>query len=101
MRCNMSNITHCSLSKTSNITHHTSDIIHHTPYTIHHTPYTIHLEAWMRLLDKLRVSGLLEYWMSDEYHDATAAELTKVDWDRLPRSAKAQYEKPIRFLKAK
>lgn len=57
--------------------------------------------SWKLLLDKLRISGLLEYWMSDEYHDIAAAELTKVDWDRLPRSAKAQYEKPIRFLRAK
>ena len=55
----------------------------------------------MRLLDKLRVSGLLEYWMSDEYHNAAAAELAKVDWSKQPKSAKAQYEKPIWFLKVK
>lgn len=53
------------------------------------------------LLDKLRVSGLLEYWMSDEYHNAAAAELAKVNWSKQPKSAKAQYEKPIWFLKAK
>lgn len=58
-------------------------------------------DSWKALLDKLRVSGLMDYWLSEEYHDAAAAELTKVDWDRLPRSAKAQYEKPIWFLKAK
>ena len=57
--------------------------------------------SWKLLLDKLRVSGLLEYWMSDEYHDAAAAELAKVDWSKQPKSAKAQYEKPIWFLKAK
>jgi len=39
--------------------------------------------------------------MSDEYHDAAAAELAKVDWSKQPRSAKAQYEKPIWFLRAK
>ena len=57
--------------------------------------------SWKLLLDKLRVSGLLEYWMSDEYHDVAAAELAKVDWSKQPRSAKAQYEKPIWFLKVK
>ena len=53
------------------------------------------------LLDKLRVSGLMDYWLSDEYHDVAAAELAKVDWSKQPKSAKAQYEKPIWFLKAK
>ena len=81
--------------------HKTSNIKHQTSHTVHRTPYTIHRDAWMRLLDKLRVSGLMEYWMSDEYHDVAAAELAKVDWSKQPRSAKAQYEKPIWFLKAK
>lgn len=81
--------------------HKTSHITHQTSRTVHRTPYTIHRDAWMRLLDKLRISGLLEYWMSDEYHDAAAAELAKVDWSKQPRSAKAQYEKPIWFLRAK
>lgn len=69
---------------------------------IHHTPYTIHQrETWKSLLDKLRVSGLMDYWLSAEYHSAAAAELAKVDWTKQPKSAKAQYEKPIWFLKAK
>ena len=75
--------------------------IHKTSHITHQTSNTIHLDAWMRLLDKLRVSGLLEYWMSDEYHNAAAAELAKVDWSKQPKSAKAQYEKPIWFLKVK
>ena len=57
--------------------------------------------AWIKLIDKLRVYGLLEYWLSDAYHDAAAAELQKVDWSQQPHSAKAQYEKPIWLLKAK
>ena len=57
--------------------------------------------AWTQLLDKLRISGLMDYWMSDEYHNAAAAELAKVDWSKQPKSAKAQYEKPIWLLKAK
>ena len=57
--------------------------------------------AWTQLLDKLRISGLMDYWLSDEYHDVATAELAKVDWSKQPRSAKAQYEKPIWLLKAK
>ena len=75
--------------------------IHKTSHIKHHTSNTIHRDAWKLLLDKLRVSGLLEYWMSDEYHNAAAAELAKVDWSKQPKSAKAQYEKPIWLLKAK
>lgn len=56
---------------------------------------------WKQLLDKLRISGLLDYWLSDEYHDAAAAELKKVDWSKQPKTAMAQYQKPIWLLKAK
>ena len=57
--------------------------------------------SWKLLLDKLRVSGLMDYWLSEEYHDVATAELAKVDWSKQPKSAKAQYEKPIWFLRAK
>ena len=70
------------IHKTSNITHNT-------------------LAAWTQLLDKLRISGLLEYWMSEEYHAQAAAELAKVDWIKQPKSAKALYEKPIWLIKVK
>ena len=52
------------------------------------------------LFDKLRVNGLMDYWLSAEYHASAAAELAKVDWSKQPRKAKAQYQKPIWFLKA-
>lgn len=58
-------------------------------------------DSWKALLDKLRVSGLMDYWLSEEYHDVAAAELAKVNWSKQPKSAKAQYEKPIWFLRAK
>lgn len=58
-------------------------------------------EAWKALLDKLRVSGLMAYWLSEEYHDAAAEELKKVDWSKQPKIAKAQYEIPIWLLKTK
>ena len=56
--------------------------------------------AWRALLDKLRVNGLLDYWLDERYLDIAAAELAKVDWSKQPHSAKAQYEKPIWLLKA-
>lgn len=55
---------------------------------------------WKALLDKLRVIGLMEYWLDERYHDTAAAELENVDWSRQPKKAKAQYEKPIWYLKA-
>lgn len=54
---------------------------------------------WNALLDKLRISGLMEYWLSDEYHGAAVAELKKVVWNKQSKKAKAQYEKPIWLLK--
>ena len=69
-----------------------------TPYTLHPTPS----EAdWKRLIDKLRVGGLLEYWMSREYHDIAAQELAKVDWSKQPNRVKRIYKTPIWLLKAK
>ena len=58
-------------------------------------------ESWKALLDKLRVSGLMNYWLCDEYHAQAAEELKKVDWSKQPKNAKAHYEKPIWLLKAK
>lgn len=75
--------------------------IHKTSHITHQTSHTVHQEIWIQLIDKLRISGLLDYWLSDEYHDVAAAELKKVDWSKQPKRAKALYEKPIWFLKAK
>ena len=69
-----------------------------TPYTLHHTPTK---DDWKRLIDKLRVGSLLEYWMSKEYHDIAAQELAKVDWSLQPDSVKRIYKTPIWMLKAK
>ena len=69
-----------------------------TLYTLHPTPS----EAdWKRLIDKLRVGGLLEYWVSKEYHDIAAQELAKVDWSQQPNSVKRIYKTPICLLKVK
>ena len=56
---------------------------------------------WQSLLDKLRVNGLLEYWLSKEYHDLAARELAKVDWSKQPASVKRMYKTPIWMLKVK
>lgn len=56
---------------------------------------------WKALLDKLRVSGLMDYWLNEEYHDVAAAELKKVDWSKQPKKVKALYKKPIWLLKTK
>ena len=58
-------------------------------------------EDWSALLDWLRVNGLLEYWLSDEYHERAKQELAKVDWAKQPSSIKRLYAKPIWFLRAK
>lgn len=57
--------------------------------------------SWKQLLDKLRVSGLMDYWLDDRYHDVAAAELEKVDWSMQPKSVIRQYKTPIWTLKVK
>ena len=56
---------------------------------------------WQSLLDKLRVNGLLDYWLSKDYHDLAAQELAKVDWSKQPASVKRIYNTPIWMLKLK
>lgn len=74
------------------------DIKASTPYALHPTPS----EAdWQSLLDKLRVNGLLDYWLDSRYHDLAARELAKVDWSKQPASVKRMYKTPIWMLKAK
>lgn len=53
------------------------------------------------LLDKLRASGLLAYWMDTTYHAQAAKELAKIDWTHLPPSARKPYDTPIAVLKLK
>lgn len=58
-------------------------------------------EDWQALLDKLRINGLLEYWMSKKYHNLAVEELAKVDWEQQPNSIKRMYKTPICLLKLK
>ena len=56
---------------------------------------------WKSLLDKLRVNGLLDYWMDKRYNKVAAQELAKVDWSKLPENVKRIYKTPIWMLKVK
>lgn len=69
-----------------------------TPSTIHHTPTK---DDWSRLIDKLRVNGLLDYWLDKRYHEQAVEELKKVDWGKQPTSVKRIYKTPIWILKLK
>ena len=75
-----------------------ADTFASTPYTLHYTPTN---DDWRRLLDKLRVNGLLDYWLDKRYHDLAAEELKKVDWNKQPTSVKRIYKTPIWILKVK
>ena len=57
-------------------------------------------ESYKAMIDMLRVNGLMSYWLRDDYHDAAAAELAKVDWSQQPRAIVRQYRKPLSLLKA-
>ena len=73
-----------------------------TPHRpIAQSPYCPTNDDWRRLIDKLRISGLMEYWLDKRYHDLAAEELKKVDWSKQPPSAIKMYKTPIWMLKAK
>ena len=61
----------------------------------------VEISDWKLLIDKLRVGGLLEYWMSKKYHNLAAIELAKVDWSQQPNSVRRMYKTPICLLKLK
>ena len=58
-------------------------------------------EDWKRLIDKLRTSGLLDYWLDKRFHNQAQEELKKVDWNKQPASVKRIYKTPIWMLKTK
>lgn len=49
---------------------------------------------YKNLIDRLRVYGLLPYFLSKEYHKTAAREIAKVDWSGQPHSAYRQYHTP-------
>lgn len=50
---------------------------------------------WKRLLDMLRVCGLLKYWIHSEYHEIAKRELQKVDWTKQSLKVRVNYNMPI------
>lgn len=56
---------------------------------------------YKRLIDKLRVNGLLDYYVDDRYNDKARLELRKVDWRQVSKSKIKNYQQPIFFLKIK
>ena len=64
-------------------------------------PLASRQEDWHNLLDRMRVTGLMEYWLDKRYHDLAAEELKKVDWSKQPLSVIRMYKTPIWLLKLK
>lgn len=58
-------------------------------------------EVWKALCDRLRVDGLVDYWLSNEYHEAAALELEKVDWRKQSRQIACMYRLPRWVVRAR
>ncbi len=56
---------------------------------------------YKQLIDSLRVNGLMQYFLSKEYHEAAVHELEKVDWRRQSEKTKNQFQQPLVYLKLK
>lgn len=56
---------------------------------------------YKRLIDRLRVTGLMPYFLSKEYHFQAAEQLQKVDWTKQSAQSRNEYNKPLWFLRAK
>ena len=55
--------------------------------------------AYKQLIDKLRVTTLIPYYLSGKYTKDARTELDKVDWSAQPKRIKDLYLKPIWLLK--
>lgn len=53
---------------------------------------------YKQLADNLRTYGLLQYYLSKEYHEAAKRELEKVYWGKQPAKTKRLYALPVCFL---
>lgn len=56
---------------------------------------------WKQLFNRLRVNGLLDYWLCPQYHDLAKKELAKVDWVQQPKYVIRTYRTPIWLLRVK
>lgn len=55
--------------------------------------------TWKSLFDRLRVNGLMPYWLDNRYHQTAEKELQKVDWTKQPQSVIRLYKMPIWLLR--
>ena len=55
--------------------------------------------TWKSLFDRLRVNGLMPYWLDNRYHQTAEKELHKVDWTKQPQSVIRLYKMPIWLLR--
>lgn len=58
-------------------------------------------EDYKVLVDALRVSALMPYYLSKAHRQAASTELNKVDWNRQPARIKREYKQPIGLLQLK
>lgn len=56
-------------------------------------------EDYKRLIDKLRVTGLYQYYLDKRYKNAAIQELKKVDWSKQPVSVRLRYKMPVALLR--
>lgn len=54
---------------------------------------------YKRLVDELRIRGLLSYYLSDKYREPARKELAKVNWKKQPIAVCLRYKCPVSFLK--
>lgn len=54
---------------------------------------------YKQLIDNLRTYGLMNYYITEEYHNAAKQELAKVDWSRQSSYYVNLYKKPLLYLR--
>lgn len=54
---------------------------------------------YKRLIDELRINGLLSYHLSDKYRESARTELAKVDWSKQPFWIRLKYKCPVSLLR--
>lgn len=52
------------------------------------------------LIDKLRIYGLMPYFVSHKYHNLAEQEINKVDWSKQPDSSYRKYHQPLMLIRA-
>lgn len=55
---------------------------------------------YKNLIDRLRVYGLMPYFVSREYHNCATNEICKVDWSKQPKSDFCKYHRPLMLIRA-